>query len=71
MNENELKTGTKQFALRVMRLVRALLRTAEGQVEPLRQEAHEITAILTTSRKTASSRLRAADQKSKIKDPKS
>ena len=42
MDERELKRRTKQFVLRVMKLV-----------EPLLQGANEMTAITVSSRKTA------------------
>ena len=45
MDQNELKTRTKQFALRILKLTAALL-----------QEANELTAIMTASHKTAQSK---------------
>ena len=69
MTEVELKQRTKQFALRIIKLIRALPRTTEGraiaaqlvrsgtseQVQPLHQEACELTAIMAASRISAAS----------------
>ncbi len=126
MDERELKERTKQFALRVIKLVRALPRSREGDVigrqllrsatsvganyraacrarskaefiaklgtveeeadesafwlelvcesslikrelvEPLRREAEELVAIMTSSRKSASTRRAIENHKSKM-----
>jgi len=69
MTEVELKQRTKQFALRIIKLICALPRTSEGsaiaaqlvrsgtseQVQPLHQEACELTAIMAASRISAAS----------------
>jgi four helix bundle protein len=128
MNESELKTRTKRFGLRILKLVSALPKTVEGRaianqlvrsgtsvganyraacrgrskaefisklgiveeeadesaywlemiieaglikpkrVEPLLQEANELVAIITASRKSAIRQSQIANQKSKI-DP--
>ena len=87
MNEQELKQRSKEFALRTMRLAKALPTTAEGhvirnqllrsatsvganyraacregqllpveRVRDLLDEADQLTAILTASRKTAAAK---------------
>lgn len=73
MDSEELKKRTMEFALRILKLVGALPNTPEAQVikliilakllkqklvEPLLQEAIELTAIMGASRKTASRRRR-------------
>lgn len=61
MTEDDLKKRTKQFALRILKLV----------VQPLWTEADEIVAIMTSSRKSAAKALVAEKSKSKIKTQKS
>jgi hypothetical protein len=57
---DELKLRTKQFALRIIRLVPALPKTIEGRaIEPLLEEASELVAIFVASRKSASSNLKS------------
>ena len=65
MTTPELKTRTKDFALRVIRLVDALPNTVwleliinskirgKAQIEPLLKEAGELVAIMAASRKSA------------------
>ncbi len=49
MNENDLKTRTKQFGLRIIKLVEAFPKKQSA----LYKEADEIVAILTVSVNTA------------------
>jgi hypothetical protein len=53
MTTAELKARTKEFELRVIRLVDALPNTVKGQIEPLLKEASELVAIMAASRKSA------------------
>ena len=69
MTEAKLKQRTKQFALRIIKLICALPGTTEGraiaaqlvrsgtseQVQPLHHEACELTAIMAVSRISAAS----------------
>ena len=69
MNEKELKKRTKQFALRIMKLVNALPKNIEGQsigkqLIRLLKEADELVAIMVASRKSA--RSESTNRKSKI-----
>lgn len=60
MDKAELLQRTKQFALRVLRLVDWLELIAEGgllsaaKINPLLDEANELTAIFTAARRTSS-----------------
>jgi hypothetical protein len=70
MNPAELKDRTKQFALRILKLVAALPKTVEGRaianllppkrIDPLLTEVNELVAIMVASRKSASSNLQSA-----------
>lgn len=76
MTPQDLKARTKQFALRVLKLVATLPRTVEGRaianqfiegklfpserVKPLLKEANELVAIFVTSRKSASANLKSS-----------
>lgn len=51
MNSTDLKQRTKNFAKRVLKVVDEILE--ERLVKPLLEEANELVAIMTTSRKTA------------------
>jgi hypothetical protein len=74
MTTAQLKARTKEFALRVIRLVDALPNTVKGraianqiirsekQVAPLLKEAGELVAIMASSRKSA-----VANRKSAIR----
>jgi hypothetical protein len=53
MTTPELKARTKDFALRVIRLVNALPNTVKRQIESLLKEASELVAIMAASRKSA------------------
>jgi hypothetical protein len=61
MKADELKDRTKQFALRVLKLVAALPKTIEGRaIDPLLAEANELVAIMATSRRSAAANLKSA-----------
>jgi hypothetical protein len=76
MTESELKKRTKNFALRILDLADALPQTRSGsvtlgprRVQPLLNEANELTAIFVSSRKTAARQKPIENRKPKIENP--